>query len=273
MEDNENTLKNDPETESSWPACTFEHKLTMSATPYATVVWLKTPSIATIVVFCCFLLSFPHCKFILQNVIFILSAKSRFEVIAAQFRRQIHVCPFDASILPLEFDELFCDSFKTRGTLQNTSWNVSRILDEINTVPSRPQGSVRPQLRKPFPCTTLLVQSDSLFLIGSLRYTVTAFDRSIDWLGGVIFYNVFLKYLYAKQNWPNVIRSDQKWPKVTKSGQKWPKVTKSGQKWPKVARSGQKWSKSDQKWPKVARILRKFKKSKLSIGKNHRGMH
>ena len=47
-------------------------------------------------------------------------------------------------------------------------------------VPSRPQGSVRPHLRNLFLCTALLVQSDSLFLIGLLRHTITASDRLID---------------------------------------------------------------------------------------------
>ena len=77
------------------------------------------------------------------------------------------------------------------------------------------------------------------------------------------------------QKWSKVVKSGQKWPNVVKSGQKWPNVVKSGQKWPNVVKSGQKWSKvakSGQKWPKVARILRRFKESKLSMGKNHRGM-
>ena len=49
-----------------------------------------------------------------------------------------------------------------------------------DTVTSRPQGSVRPHPRKPFPRTALLVQSNSWLLIGSLRHTMTAFDRLID---------------------------------------------------------------------------------------------
>ena len=55
------------------------------------------------------------------------------------------------------------------------------------TVPSRPQGSVRPHLRSPFLCTVLL--------IGSLRYTMTTFDRPIDWVTW-FFFRAGLLYSY-----------------------------------------------------------------------------
>ena len=61
--------------------------------------------------------------------------------------------------------------------LQKITW----LRQNIITVPARLQGSIRPHLWKPFPCTAPLFSSNPLFLIASLRHTITAFDRLIDW--------------------------------------------------------------------------------------------
>ena len=74
----------------------------------------------------------------------------------------------------------FCSLFNFK-TLKQISLFSTMVMEWTSvTVPSRPPGSVRPHPRKPFPCTALLVQSNSLFLIGSLYYTATALDRLID---------------------------------------------------------------------------------------------
>ena len=201
VEGNENTLKNDPETESSWLACTFVHRLTMSRLRMSQ--WCDEDTIYCHT--CCFLLSFPHCKFIWPICNFILSAKSRF---SSNCRS---ISPSNPRL------SFWCERFPV-GVWRTVLWlfqdprhsteyiiNVSKILDEINAVPSRPQGSIRPCLRKPFPCTALLDQSSSLFW---LVHCVTQWLLLINWLiSGVIFCNVFPKYLYAKQKWPKVAKS------------------------------------------------------------------
>ena len=78
-------------------------------------------------------------------------------------------------------------SYNNWGTIDLNTAKLDHAQTDFRTVPSRPQGSVRPHLQRPFPCTALLVQSNSSFLIGSLRYTITAFEWLIDWLirGGI----------------------------------------------------------------------------------------
>ena len=88
----------------------------------------------------------------------------------------------------------------------------------------------------PFPCTALLVQSNSLFLIASPRYHNRF--RSIDWLVAGFFCRAGLLYSYqmivvfSLPLWcfPEIFIRQKKWSEVARSGQKWPEVAKNAQK-------------------------------------------
>ena len=130
------------------------------------------------------------------------------------------------------------------------------------TVPSRSQGSLRPHLRKSFPA--LLVQSNSQFLIGSLRCTIISFDWLIDWLISdvislprlaVAFLPRIVFFLTALMMSSRNIYTPKK---VVKSGQKWLKVARSGQKWPEVSEDSRnpsfRWEKITEEYIKNAFI-------------------